>query len=131
MSSVSKHAYYTPLETYKLNVGDYPSTEEGLEALINVPVGKGGLWKGPYVKPEVFDKIVDPWGSRLLHFYPSKTSQSQYQLISLRPDRVISEDDLTIDELIAQMDKSDHKSTPKETMFFLGGIFLGILVLFQ
>src|SRR6476659_9876078 len=47
------------LELYKLDIGRYPSTSEGLKALVQAPQGAGG-WNGPYItKREVPN---DPWG---------------------------------------------------------------------
>lgn len=111
-------------------MGEYPSTEEGLEALINAPVGKASVWKGPYVKPELFDKIVDPWGSPLLYNFPGKEDHESYEIFSLGPDRFPSDDDLTIEELTIQLEESQTKANSPETMFLLGGIFFGILLLF-
>jgi len=38
----------TPLLTYKMNTGSYPTTEQGLQSLITAPEGVSG-WKGPYL----------------------------------------------------------------------------------
>ena len=46
------------LEVYKLDVGRFPTTEEGLDALINKPASGTG-WSGPYIKGGV---PMDPWG---------------------------------------------------------------------
>lgn len=48
-----------PLTMYKKDVGVYPTTEEGLQALMSAPSGKTGRWRGPYLEklPE------DPWGN--------------------------------------------------------------------
>ncbi|MGO4330878.1 type II secretion system major pseudopilin GspG [Cupriavidus sp. 2TAF22] len=46
------------LDTYRLDVGRYPSTEEGLVALVSKP-GGGSQWNGPYLKKAV---PADPWG---------------------------------------------------------------------
>lgn len=47
------------LELFKLDVGRYPSTQEGLEALVKKPGGVNG-WNGPYIKGEVPN---DPWNN--------------------------------------------------------------------
>ena len=49
----------TPLMSYKLAIGRYPSTEEGLNALLNAPESAGDRWKGPYVR----SLPLDPWGN--------------------------------------------------------------------
>ena len=46
------------LELFKLDVGRYPTTEEGLEALVKKP-GSANGWTGPYLKGGV---PTDPWG---------------------------------------------------------------------
>jgi len=47
------------LQTYRLDVGRYPTTEEGLKALVTEP-SSAKRWRGPYV-----DDLLppDPWGS--------------------------------------------------------------------
>jgi general secretion pathway protein G len=47
------------LDTYRLDVGRYPSTEEGLAALSTAPSGATGKWNGPYLKKGI---PLDPWG---------------------------------------------------------------------
>jgi len=47
------------LELFKLDVGRYPSAQEGLEALITKP-GNAAGWNGPYLKGGV---PADPWGN--------------------------------------------------------------------
>src|SRR5438105_14080546 len=52
------------LDMYKLDVGSYPTTEQGLQALISPPQGVT-RWSGPYVKG---DKVPeDPWGRSFLY----------------------------------------------------------------
>ncbi|MBV5292232.1 MAG: type II secretion system major pseudopilin GspG [Curvibacter lanceolatus] len=46
------------LELYKLDVGRFPTTEEGLNALVAKPASANG-WNGPYLKGGVPN---DPWG---------------------------------------------------------------------
>jgi general secretion pathway protein G len=47
------------LELFKLDVGRFPSTEEGLEALVQKPASVSSGWAGPYLKGSVPN---DPWG---------------------------------------------------------------------
>ena len=47
------------LDTYRLDVGRYPTTEEGLAALLVAPPAAGTRWNGPYLKKAV---PLDPWG---------------------------------------------------------------------
>ncbi len=46
-------------ELFKLDVGRYPSTEEGLQALVSKPAGVAAGWNGPYLKGGLPN---DPWG---------------------------------------------------------------------
>jgi type II secretion system protein G len=126
MSLVSKHILDLPLKSYKLDMGEFPSTEEGLESLLRPPFGKADNWKGPYN----YKTPVDPWGSPLLYNFPGKEDHESYEIFSLGPDRFPSDDDLTIEELTIQLEESQTKANSPETMFLLGGIFFGILLLF-
>jgi general secretion pathway protein G len=47
------------LELYKLDVGRYPTQDEGLQALVTAPSG-GVAWNGPYLKNST--ALQDPWG---------------------------------------------------------------------
>ena len=47
------------LELFKLDVGRYPTTEEGLDALVKKP-GSANGWSGPYLKGGL---PADPWGN--------------------------------------------------------------------
>jgi general secretion pathway protein G len=49
----------TAVDLYRLDVGRYPSREEGLTALVQAP-GNAERWNGPYVRKA--DQLVDPWG---------------------------------------------------------------------
>ena len=51
----------TVLQTYRLDTGSYPSTEQGLAALNGRPSGRGSkLWQGPYLDDAL---PLDPWGN--------------------------------------------------------------------
>lgn len=54
------------LEMYKLDVGRFPSNEQGLKALVDKPQGVKG-WNGPYLKSAV---PQDPWGYDYHYKYP-------------------------------------------------------------
>ena len=56
------------LEAYRLDIGSYPTTAQGLQALVTVPAGVIG-WKGPYLLNE--NKMpTDPWGQPYQYAYP-------------------------------------------------------------
>lgn len=48
------------LNTYRLDLGNYPTTEQGLQALMSAPNGDSGVWNGPYLAKEL---PVDPWNT--------------------------------------------------------------------
>lgn len=57
------------LETMRLDIGRYPTTEEGLALLMNPPRGRGAEgWQGPYLDAEV---PMDPWGSAYAYQAPA------------------------------------------------------------
>jgi general secretion pathway protein G len=80
-------------QAYKLDVGNYPSTEEGIKALIRAPAGKEARWKGPYIE-ELPD---DPWGNAYRYRFPGSKNINGargYDIWSLGPDGVESADDI-------------------------------------
>jgi len=70
----------TALDTFRLDVGRYPSTQEGLEALRTKP---GGLerWDGPYLKKDV---PLDPWGKA--YAYKSPGEHGAFDIVSYGAD---------------------------------------------
>lgn len=68
------------LDLYKLDVGGYPSTQDGLQALMTKP-DDAPNWAGPYMKGN--DKPVDPWGHAYLYQQPSVRAGLDYDLCSL------------------------------------------------
>ncbi len=59
------------LEMYMLDVGRFPSTNEGLQALVSKPSGATG-WNGPYLKGEV---PMDPWGRPYNYKFPGQRGE--------------------------------------------------------
>ena len=70
------------LDIYKLDVGTYPSTDQGLQALITRPSGIT-RWNGPYLKGEKLPE--DPWGRPFVYRSPSQRPGHEYDLLSLGP----------------------------------------------
>lgn len=70
------------LDIYKLDVGTYPTTEQGLEALLVEPPG-ATHWSGPYLKGEKVPE--DPWGRPFGYRMPSQRPGHDYDLFSLGP----------------------------------------------
>ncbi len=69
------------LDLYHLEVGRYPTTEEGLLALAEQPAGASN-WHGPYMKKKNIPS--DPWGNS--YQYRSPGEMSDYDLYSLGRD---------------------------------------------
>jgi general secretion pathway protein G len=69
------------LDLYKLEVGRYPTSQEGLQALISAPAGAAN-WNGPYWKKSTVPK--DPWGNE--YRYASPGSKGAYEIVSLGAD---------------------------------------------
>ena len=66
----------TALDALRLDVGRYPTTEEGLKALREKPSGMEA-WKGPYLPKEI---PLDPWGKA--YHYKSPGEHGDYDLVS-------------------------------------------------
>lgn len=64
------------LDTYRLDVGRYPTSEQGLEALFTKPA-EVDRWDGPYLKKSI---PQDPWGNPYL--YQSPSEHGDYAIIS-------------------------------------------------
>lgn len=69
------------LEIFKIDVGRYPTTEQGLAALVVKPAGVNG-WNGPYLKGQTVPN--DPWGKP--YFY--KNASGEVEIISHGADGV-------------------------------------------
>lgn len=72
------------LDQYRLDVGRYPTTEQGLQALNKQPGGEA-KWAGPYLKKDVPN---DPWG-RPYQFQMPSTKGRDYDLMSYGKDGVL------------------------------------------
>jgi general secretion pathway protein G len=84
-------ALETALDLYRLDNFTYPTTDQGLEALVAKPAGspEPKNWKaGGYIK--TLNK--DPWGNPYKYLYPG--SKSEVDIYSLGPDGVPSDDDI-------------------------------------
>jgi general secretion pathway protein G len=71
------------LEMYKLDVGSFPTTEQGLQALITRPT-TNARWNGPYVKGD--NVPLDAWGHPYLYRSPSTRPGRGYDLCSKGPN---------------------------------------------
>ncbi len=96
----------TSLDTYRMNVGHYPTEEEGgLGALLVRPQFEneqlGERWQGPYIKPGT--KLLDAWGHQVVYELQDLAGTGQtnglpYRLFSIGPDgQADTEDDLALE----------------------------------
>lgn len=69
------------LDLFKLEVGHYPTAQEGLEALIKNP-GNLPNWSGPYLRK---DNIKDPWGNDYKYSNPGPNNTA-FEIKSLGAD---------------------------------------------
>lgn len=90
------------LDTYRLNLGHYPSEQEGgLDALLKKPTFEnervGEKWQGPYLKPGT--TLDDPWNNKIRYELADRTTQGEqagalpYKLFSVGPDGQPDTDD--------------------------------------
>jgi len=83
----------TVLDLYEQSVGSYPTTQQGLEALVSEPAGVQG-WDGPYLKQVSVPQ--DPWGNEYVYTFPSPDYPAFYELVSMGPDGQLgTEDDIS------------------------------------
>lgn len=74
------------LDSYRLDTGDYPTTAQGLRALMAAPAEEGPVrWRGPYLRRAVEQ---DPWGRPYEYQYPAGSGTDRYLLRSLGRDGV-------------------------------------------
>ena len=83
----------TPLVTYRLQMGAYPSTDEGLQALIVAPSGKADRWRGPYVAEGTKYPLLDPWNEPYQYRCPGTHNKGGYDVWSKGPDKQDGTDD--------------------------------------
>jgi len=72
------------VEAFEIDTGRYPSTEEGLQALVSAPPLLND-WRGPYIKRGV---PKDPWGNEYVYKSPGENNTNGYDLYSYGPDRL-------------------------------------------
>jgi general secretion pathway protein G len=75
------------LDLYRLDMGRYPGTGDGLQALIDAPSGSE-RWNGPYLKKA--DSLIDPWGEPYEYIVPGE--HGEYDLFTLGADGQIGGD---------------------------------------
>jgi len=84
-------SFETALDIYKLDNYQYPSTDQGLEALVTKP--SGSPQPRNYKKDGYIKKLKkDPWGKEYLYLFPG--THGDFDLYSLGPDSQPSDDDI-------------------------------------
>lgn len=80
MAQAQIDALEKALHQYRLDVGSYPATEQGLTALVTRPSNEA-RWQGPYLS-----KLppADPWGRPYVYKYPG--DRAEFDLLSYGKD---------------------------------------------
>lgn len=77
------------LDAFEVDSGRYPTTSEGLKALVENPSGSKN-WKGPYLKRGV---PKDPWDNQYIYTQPGRHNTYGYDLYSFGGDNKEGGDD--------------------------------------
>jgi general secretion pathway protein G len=72
--------FETAIDTYRLDMGNFPSPDQGLMALRVKPEGDAN-WDGPYLPKEI---PLDPWGRPYEYRYPGE--HGDYDILSYGAD---------------------------------------------
>ncbi len=84
--------FKTPLGSYRLDVGSFPTTAQGLEALREAPsdLANPDKWRGKYLEEAV---PMDPWDNEYQYEYPGSSDEDSPDIWSWGPDGVDGPDD--------------------------------------
>ena len=80
-AKIQIQSFASALDLYSLDTGRYPSSAEGLAALVQPTTG-GGTWNGPYLKGGSLPN--DPWNHAYLYRAPGE--HGPYNIVSLGSD---------------------------------------------
>ena len=80
-AGIQIHALAAAIDSFQLDVGRFPTNEEGLKALIDRP-SDATKWDGPYITKR--DSLLDPWGTAYLYKIPGRSSE--YDVYTLGSD---------------------------------------------
>lgn len=90
------------LQLYRLHLKNYPSTADGLTALLESTGDK--RWRGPYLDNQ--NKIIDPWDME----FEYESNGRDYKIISAGPDQQLgTEDDITYPEEAAGGESAEEE----------------------
>ena len=84
---IAVHSFEQALDIYRMNAGAYPTTEQGLAALLAPPTSEPipQKWVGPYLKEG--STLQDPWQNVYQYAYPGTYNQTKPDIWSAGPDR--------------------------------------------
>ena len=71
------------LDQYRLDIGSFPSNQEGLNALVT-PIAGEMRWRGPYLRKDV---PLDPWGMPYQYKFPGSKQADDFDLYSFGRDK--------------------------------------------
>jgi general secretion pathway protein G len=82
----------TPLQSFDMAIGSYPTTAQGLESLRTAPsdLANPSKWDGPYIESAV---PLDPWDNPYQYACPGTQNPDSYDLWSFGPDGVNGTED--------------------------------------
>lgn len=75
------------LTRYKQDMGSFPSTAEGLGALLVAPANAADRWHGPYLEVPGGKLPLDPWAEPYQYRYPGTRNKDSYDLYSKGVDK--------------------------------------------
>jgi len=94
LAKTQVNAFKGPLLAYRLDIGDFPASADGLQALRTLPSGLAAptKWRGPYLDTEV---PRDPWSNPYRYEWPGKYQTDMPDIWSYGPDGIDgTEDDI-------------------------------------
>ena len=91
------NAVSAALMTYKLNAGSYPTTQQGLQALVTKPSSTPQPRRWTSLSKAI---PTDPWGKAYGYKFPGKNDATEFELISSGPDGI----DSTPDDISSQVE---------------------------
>lgn len=83
--------FETALSAFEIDLSRYPTTTEGLRALVQKPTSDSDGWLQPYLSREEIPN--DPWGNEYVYRYPGQYNENGYDLYSVGPDHKLGGDD--------------------------------------
>jgi general secretion pathway protein G len=89
------HIFKTALDIFEVDILRYPTTAEGLDALIKATADPKDNWNGPYVSG---GKVpADPWGQPYVYRGPDSAGKDKFDVLSAGPDGTLgTADDIDI-----------------------------------